>query len=152
VLLSAGIFLAVQRASFPASPHLELPGKTDASPWVQAFVWARANTAPDALFALDARYVNLDGEDAQNFRAISQRSSLPDFSKDGGEAANQPALAARWQPAADAQQHLSALPAAERRARLKAFDPDWMVLASSAAVDTPCPYDNGAIKICRFQP
>jgi hypothetical protein len=152
VTASAGIFFVAQRATFPASPHVELPGHANANPWVQAFLWSRGHTEKDALFALDARYVNVDGEDAQNFRAISLRGSLPDFSKDGGEAAIRPSLAPLWLPAAEAQRDLSRATPAQRSVRLQPFAPDWVILRSSATTATPCPYDNGIVKVCPFRP
>jgi len=150
IVAAAASFFVAQRDSFPGSPHLELPGRGNPNPWVQAFVWSRDHTTKDALFALDAHYVNGAGEDAQNFRAISLRSSLPDFSKDGGEAAIQPSLASLWLPAAEAQQGLNLISPAQRDARLRAFAPDWLILASTAKTSAPCPYDNGTVKVCRF--
>lgn len=149
---AAILFFAVQRTSFPASPHLEFPGRSSHNPWVEAFLWSRDHTAPTALFALDARYVNRDGEDAQNFRAISRRSSLPDYSKDGGETAIQPSLAELWLPAAQAQKDLSLLSPDARAQRLRPFAPDWMILDSTARTRGPCPYDNGTVKVCPFRP
>ena len=152
ILTMAAIMGFVQRQSFPASPHVELPWRANPNPWVQAFLWAKANTPTDALFALDAKYVNEDGEDAQTFRAIALRSALPDFSKDGGEAAITPALAALWQPAAIAQTHLYAATDAARDTRILPLGATWIVLHSSARTAHPCPYDNGAIKVCRLRP
>ena len=146
---------AVQRASFPASPHIELPWRYadsagGANPWVRAFLWARENTPRDALFGLDARYVNTAGEDAQTFRAIALRSALPDYSKDGGEASITPQLAAAWLQASTAQQHLSEDTDQVRDARLRPLRAGWMVLSSAAHTAHPCPYDNGAVKVCRL--
>jgi hypothetical protein len=143
---------AVQRSTFPDSRHLELPWLSVRNPWSQAFLWARANTPPDALFALDAKYVNEDGEDAQTFRATALRSALPDFSKDGGEAAITPALAQQWQPAAAAQINLSTESDVIRDPRLLYFGVTWLVLHSTAPTAHTCPYDNGSIKICRLTP
>ena len=42
--------------------------------------------------ALDAQYITKPGEDAQGFRAIAERSALPDYSKDGGVVTNKPEL------------------------------------------------------------
>ncbi len=154
----AAAMLVVQRESFPASPHIELPveflGRTwaNSNPWVQAFLWARAHTARDALFALDAKYVNTEGEDAQTFRAIALRSALPDYSKDGGEASITPALAAAWQRAAQAQQGLSRLGDTERDARLLPLGATWMIVAASAQTAHLCPYANRTVKVCRLSP
>jgi hypothetical protein len=148
----ACIMCFVQRQTFRLSPHVELPWRAERtySPWAQAFLWARANTPRNALFALDAKYVNMDGEDAQTFRATSLRSALPDYSKDGGEAAITPALAETWQAASEAQQHLSMLDEATRAARLKPFHVTWTVLRSEASTALSCPYDNGTVKVCRL--
>ncbi len=153
VAMAAGMFAAAC-ATYPASPHIEWPWRAaqTPNPWVQAFLWARANTPRDALFALDARYVNTDGEDAQTFRAISLRSALPDYSKDGGEASITPSLATPWLAGADVQASLSTLTDSKRDKRLQPFGVTWMVLQSHAATTHPCPYANTAVKVCRLQP
>ena len=93
---AAGITFFVERQIFPASSHLEMPWQTPPNPWQQAFLWVRDNTPQGAVFALDAGYITTGGEDAQNFRAIAERSSLSDYSKDGGSASIFPQLAAAW--------------------------------------------------------
>lgn len=149
-------FFAVQRLTFPASPQIEWPGHNNPNPWVQAFVWIKHNTPADAVFALDARYINTDGEDAQVFRAIAERSMLPDYSKDGGEAANSPLsskspLAVRWWQGAQAQKDLSKLNDAQRDARILPLGATWMVLHADATTTHTCPYNNGSIKVCRLR-
>jgi hypothetical protein len=153
-LCLCAVMFFVQRATFPASPHIELPGREshNRNPWVQAFLWARANTPPDALFALDAKYVNENGEDAQTFRAWSLRSALPDFSKDGGEASITPSLAGDWQRAASAQKSLSNDSDNIRTIRLRPLGATWMVLHATAQTTNRCPYNNGTIKVCQLQP
>ena len=150
---SFAAFAAVERMSFTASPAIEWPWNADAprNPWALAFVWLRQNTANDALVALDAKYVNEDGEDAQVFRAWAQRSMLPDFSKDGGEAAITPPLADAWQRGASAQMGLSAISDSERRARLHGDPVNWIVLHRAAQTALPCPYANAVVKVCRFE-
>jgi hypothetical protein len=149
LLIAAGMF-AAQRDTFPASIHLELPDRTNPNPWVRAFLWARDNTPPNVVFALDARYINQPGEDAQTFRAISLRSALPDFSKDGGEAAITPALASAWQRAAIAQSTLSTSSDAERDARILPLGATWMIVRAATPTAHPCPYVNNTVKVCRL--
>lgn len=144
------LFFSINRASFPDSPHIEWPWRTNPNPWVQAFLWARDRTPQDALFALDAKYVNQRGEDAQTFRAISERSALPDFSKDGGEAAISPTLAQAWQQGAEAQRNLSSLNDAERDRRLLPLGVTWMVLRADAITSHLCPYRNATVKVCQL--
>jgi hypothetical protein len=150
IVALAGTMFYVQRQTFPASEHLEFPwlAQRNPNPWVRAFLWARDNTPPEALFALDTRYVNEDGEDAQTFRPIALRSALPDFSKDGGEAAITPSLATQWLQAADAQTNLSTETDAVRDARLLPLGATWMVLHAAAPTAHECPYNNGVIKVC----
>ena len=151
VIAMAAAMFFVQRATFAASQHLELPWRAahNPNPWVQAFLWSRDNTAKDALFAIDANYITTDGEDAQTFRATAQRSILPDHSKDGGEASITPALAEVWLRASTAQTDLSKLDDTARDARLQPYAVTWMVLHSSARTNHSCPYDNGTVKVCR---
>jgi hypothetical protein len=152
ILALAATMFYVQRQTFPASEHLELPWlvQQNPNPWVRAFLWCRDNTPPDALFALDTKYVNEDGEDAQTFRPIALHSALPDFSKDGGEAAITPALATQWQQGANAQVNLSTETDAIRDAHLLPLGVTWMVLHASTPTAHPCPYNNGSIKVCRL--
>jgi hypothetical protein len=152
IAMSACVMGYAQRQSFPKSPYVEFPSDAakSANPWVQAFLWARVNTPRDALFALDAKYVNTEGEDAQNFRAIAMRSALPDYSKDGGEASITPPLAEVWQQGATAQDGLSELTDAVRDQRLQPLGVTWMVLHSQATTKHHCPYHNGTVKVCEL--
>ena len=152
ILLLGGIMFTAQRSAFPNSNHLELPGIAPQNHWSQAFLWARDHTPKDALFALDADYINAPGEDAQCFRAIAQRSALPDYSKDGGEASIAPELTAEWVRGQAAQQSLSA-PAttdAQRLSTLHSLGVSWVMLQSSATTGFDCPYSNSAVKVCRL--
>ena len=144
------IMFYVQRQAYPASPHLELPWTLPTNPYVQAFHWARANTPENAVFAQDPHYITAPGEDAQNFRPIAQRSALPDYSKDGGEASITPSLTAQWTQAQLAQANLNTQTDPERQAKLRPLGVTWLVLASSAATAFPCPYTNPTVKLCRM--
>jgi hypothetical protein len=150
MLLLGGIMLGAERAAFPDSNHLELPATAPRNPWIQAFLWIRDHTPKDALFALDADYINTPGEDAQCFRAIAERSSLPDYSKDGGEASIAPELTDAWKQGQAAQQALSKTTDAERIAALRPLGVSWVVLQAQATTDLDCPYENAAVKVCRL--
>jgi len=149
--LCAVMFLA-ERATFPSSGHIELAetGEAPANGWVQAFEWIRINTPKNALFALDADYITKPGEDAQCFRAIAERSALPDYSKDGGEAAITPALTDEWKAGQEAQARLSERSDADRLAALESKGVDWVVLEKSAITSFACDYSNAAVKVCRL--
>jgi hypothetical protein len=152
IALFAALMFSVQRDTFPGSPHIEWPNTVSANPWVRAFLWARDNTPTNALFALDAHYISAHHEDAQTFRAIAERSALPDFSKDGGEASITPALAPQWQQGYKAQLDLSKAPDHIRDGRIIPLGATWMLIDSDAPTMHPCPYNNGTIKICRLTP
>ena len=139
----------------PPSPTRTIwsfPALAPRNPWAQAFLWARDHTPKDALFALDADYINAPGEDAQCFRAIAQRSALPDYSKDGGEASIAPTLTAEWVRGQAAQQSLSAPSTtdAQRVAALQPLGVTWLVLQAGATTRFDCPYGNSAVKVCRL--
>jgi hypothetical protein len=155
ILLAAAFTMFVsERQIFPASPHLELPGRAaqSSNPWVRAFLWCRDNTPRDALFALDPHYITTRGEDAQTFRAIALRSALPDFSKDGGEAAITPRLAGEWAAGVAAQLDLNRENASELRAHLARLGVDWVILPTSSTAALSCPYSNARLRVCRLQP
>ena len=152
--LLCGVMAFADRQTFPDSPHLELPhvlfhGASE-NPWEQAFLWIRQNTPKDALFALDANYIAKPGEDAQCFRAIAERSALPDYSKDGGEVSITPRLAPAWAAGQAAQARLSTETDAQRESTLGPLGVTWMVLDSAAVTDFPCGFENSAVKVCRL--
>lgn len=149
-LLLGGIMIFVQCSTFPASAHIEWPGSQPANRWTQAFRWIRNNTPEDALFALDADYISMPGEDAQCFRAIAERSALPDFSKDGGEASINPALTGEWHVGQTAQRRLSQENDTMRRIALQPTGVNWIVLQAYAQTGFVCPYTNEAVKVCRL--
>lgn len=152
IVLLGGVMLIAGRAAFPHSNPVEAPWIQPQNRWVQAFVWIRENTPEDALFALDADYINAPGEDAQSFRAIAERSSLPDYSKDGGEASIAPTLTTLWTIGQSAQAGLSA-PTETDAQRLAALTPlgvSWVVLQSNAITHLDCPYSNPEVRVCRL--
>jgi hypothetical protein len=153
----AGVMVMVERRTFPASKHLELPyavaGDDSAdrgNAYQRAFAWIGRNTPKDAFFALDAHYITKPGEDAQSFRAIAGRSVLPDFSKDGGVVTNKPELAAEWFQGQAAQAGLGTEPDAGRTAVLKPLGVTWVVLEREAVTGFACAYANEIVKVCRL--
>jgi hypothetical protein len=148
--VAAGIALA-QNRTYLYSAHLELPGSVHKDAWRQAFLWARSNTPLDAIFALDADYIHAPGENTQGFRAIAERASLADFSKDGGAAAVFPQLAERWMTEHLAQTGLNRIDDTERRRRLLPLHVTWMVLDRRAETAMPCPFQNDLVKVCRLR-
>lgn len=152
-VLAAVMFFA-ERKTFPASAHLEFPGELirgeTKNPWLRAFLWIRSNTPKDALLALDADYIEKPSEDAQCFRAVAERSALPDYSKDGGEASITPSLTTEWTAGETAQVRLSAKTDEERINGLRPLGVDWVVLEKGAVTDFTCDYANEAVKVCRM--
>jgi len=151
LILGAIMFIAA-RAAFPNSNHIELPSTSPRNLWVQAFLWIRDKTPRDALFALDADYINAPGEGAQCFRAIAERSALPDYSKDGGEASIAPHLTQSWKLGQSAQHGLSSPTTtdAQRLSALTPLDVSWVVMQAGAPTKLDCPYRNSAVIICRL--
>ncbi len=148
--LLAGVMLFAERRTFPDSAHLELPWTLPQNQWEQALLWIRQNTPKTALFALDAHYITSPGEDAQCFRTIAERSALPDYSKDGGEASITPTLTTAWQDGEIAQAGIDIESDAQRIAALKPLGVTWVVLKRDVATGFDCAYTNGAVKVCRL--
>ena len=146
--VGAGMGL-VQMLDFPDSAHLQKPGSANTNEWVQGFEWVRDNTPGDSRFALDANYINSAGEDSQNFRAIAERSALPDYAKDGGLASIDPELTAEWIKAQPLQDGLDNAVDASKRARLRAEGIDWIIVEPATPTALECPFVNRALKVCR---
>jgi hypothetical protein len=148
--LLSGVTVYAERLTFPNSAHIELPWIGPANPWEQAFLWVSRNTPNDALFALDANYISQTGEDAQGFRAIAQRSMLPDYSKDGGVASIAPELSTAWTLGQTAQTGLDTETDAGRISTLKPLGVTWVLLRAADRTQLPCEYRNAAVKVCRL--
>jgi hypothetical protein len=150
VPLAAGMLIA-QRALFPGTEHLELPGIASHNPWLRAFTWVRANTPVDAYFALDPYYMQLPGEDYHSFRALAERSELADAVKDAAVATQVPDLAPQWleqTQAASGWRHF------QKRDFLhleRQFGVNWIVVQGSGVEGLDCPYKNEAVAVCRLQ-
>jgi hypothetical protein len=150
VPLCVGIFVA-QRSLFPASAHLELPGRTPKNPWEQAFEWARDHTPVDAVFALDPNYMSLAGEDEVGFRCLAERSRLADAVKDNGVVSMFPALADEWWSQVQAQTPWKKF-GAEDFARLKfKYGVGWVVVVQQPGTNgLDCRYQNRSVLVCKI--
>ncbi len=148
VPLAAGMF-AMNRSLYPASPHIELPGRPSSNAWVASFLWIRANTPTDALFALNPRYMHLPGEDTHGFRAIAERGRLADYYKDSGEVTMFPQLVGDWERDQQALQGWDRFTLADFEHLRRERGVSWVVLDRSVA-GLPCPYRNGAVRVCQF--
>lgn len=150
LVVLGGIMFAVQRITFPASACLEMPWRAPTNPWAQAFLWSREHTPESALFALDSQYITHDGEDAQSFRALAERSALPDYSKDGGEAADTPELTDAWVRGESAQAGLETIGDKARIAALENLGTTWAIFERTTETSWHCPYINDAVKVCQL--
>ena len=147
VLAGSGMAL-VQKQTFPASGHIEWPGHAAQNPWEQAFDWIRTNTPKNSAFALDANYIRAADEDSQNFKAIAERSAVPDDAKDGGIASIAPALTEQWIQGRAAQLGLDSGVSMADVTRLRALSVTWIVVRRETTTAFSCSYENGAVKVC----
>jgi hypothetical protein len=147
--LSAGMFYA-QRQLFPASDHLEFPGRKPDNVWVETFLWTRRNTPVDAYFALNPEHMRLPGEDQHGFRAVAERSMLADAVKDSGAVTMFPALAQTWQEQVDAQRGWKGFRRPDFENLRKRFGVNWFVLEQPQTLGMDCPYENAALSVCRI--
>ncbi len=147
--LSLGMFY-VQRQMYPATAHLEVPGRSASNDWVTAFDWVRNNTPVDSLFALDPYYMELPGEDFHGFRALAERSALADVVKDAGMAARVPRLAPRWLREVNATRGWRNFHVSDFQALKNSFGVTWVVLAQPGVAGMNCPYQNRSVLVCRL--
>jgi hypothetical protein len=156
-LLVSGALFAAQRLTYPESNHVEWPGIEPRNLWQEAFLWIRANTPSDAIFALDNDYIESPGEDAQGFRATAERSAVSDWFKDGGIASNFREAAALWWQGSTATEQLNQARDEQRLARLLPLGVTWIVLpvqpapaSRGASTGFPCPFTNARVRVCRL--
>ena len=149
LVISAGMFYA-QRMEFPSTAHIEAPWSASTNDWVQAFVWIRGHTPPDAYFALNPRFMALPGEDQHGFRALAERSRMADAVKDPGAVTVAPTLAAAWQTQVQALEKWRDFQRSDFVRLRQQFGVDWVVLEKDATVELDCPFENRALRVCRI--
>jgi hypothetical protein len=142
-----GMFL-VQRLLFPATEHLELPGRSPRNSWVRAFDWIRNHTPNDAVFALDPNYMNLDGEDVHGFREVAERSALANL-HDKGAVSMFPALARDWYEQDQAQQGWRTFRALDFQRLRRDYGVTWVVLQRPGVSGLVCPFHDDAVMVCQ---
>jgi hypothetical protein len=146
----AALMFAVQLSLYPALKHVEWPWARSHNPWAQAFLWIRHNTPQDAYFALDPYYQQLPQEDTLGFRAMTERGVLADWSKDGGIAAIDPALAQQWLNQVTQTKSFSRWDDQQRIQTLAPYGVDWIVLPATMPTQFSCPYQNSAVRVCHL--
>jgi hypothetical protein len=150
VPMCAGMFFA-QRALFPATSHLELPGRPSSNPWVQAFLWIRQNTPTEAYFALNPEHMKLAGEDQHGFRALAERSMLADNVKDSGAVTMFPKMAETWKEQSSAQAGWNGFQRSDLLRLQRTYGVNWVVLENPAIAGLQCPYRNERLSVCRIE-
>jgi hypothetical protein len=149
IVANGGMFLG-QRDLFAASPHLELPGRPPANPWLEAFAWIRQNTPRDAYFALGADYMSAPDEDHHSFRALAERSQLADTGKDTSVVTKVPELATIWRDQIDAQAGWNHFQLADYERLKTKFGVGWVIVHNPAATSLSCPWHNQELAVCRI--
>lgn len=148
--LSAGMFL-VDRATYPNSAHIELPGRTTSSnDWVNALLWIRRNTPANAIFAVDSRYFLVPGVDVHGFRAVSGRAALADYFKDGGAVAMFPELAPEWKQMTNATYGLNHFTERDFVRLAQEYPVTWTIVHGPAPAGMSCPYDQRGYAVCKI--
>jgi hypothetical protein len=147
--ISLGMFYA-QRQEFPASRHIEWPGRAPQNAWIEAFDWVRENTPRNALFALDPKYMEKPGDDYHGFRGIAERSMLADNVKDPSVVEVFPDLAYQWKLELAGRERWASLGLDDFERMKKKFGVGWVVLKAPGVTGMPCPYANRVVMVCRI--
>jgi len=150
VPLCGGMFYA-QRALYPSTVHLELPGRDPQNAWIDAFGWISRNTPVDSYFALDPEYMGMAGEDYHGFRALAERSVLADALKDPCIVVRIPSLGPRWVRERDAQKGWRNFQRGDFLRLRSEFGVGWVVLNEPRTAGLSCPYSNGTLAVCRVE-
>ena len=150
LLVINGSMFAAQRAMFPASLHLELPGRSSGNPWLQAFQWIRENTPGNAYFILNPRYMDEEGEDYHCFRALAERSQLADAVKDTAVVTQIPELADQWKNQLQAENNYENFHLQDFQRLKSTLGVDWAVVAYPQKTALDCRWHNATLAVCRI--
>lgn len=143
-----GSMFAAQLAAFPASQHIEWPGRAPSNPWLQAFAWIRANTPTDAYFAIDPYYLAAPGNDYHSFRALAERSQLCDGIKDTAVVTQVPRLAATWDSQVEAQKGWQNFKLADFERLKRDFGVSWALVSTGQTAGLNCKWHNTHLAVC----
>jgi hypothetical protein len=150
VPLAAGMFYAARR-TYPFSPQIEWPGcTTSPNPWINALFWIRANTPKDAVFAVDSRYFKEPEVDVHGFRALSERSALGDYYKDGGVVAIFPKLAGEWKQMSNATYGLNHFSVQDFMRLAREYPVTWAMIHGPVPAGMECPYQERGYAVCKI--
>ena len=148
--ISNGSMFAAQRALFPATSHLELPGRSPSNPWLQAFAWIRDNTPTDAYFAVDPNYLASPGEDYHSFRALAERSQLADGIKDTAIVTQVPELAPDWEAQVNATSMWHEFKLRDFHRLKTEFGVTWVLVSYPAPAGLRCKWHNASLAACEI--
>lgn len=149
LLINGGMFIT-QRQLFAGTPHLEMPWTKPANPWLQAFAWIRENTPADAYFVLDPNYMAVPGEDYHSFRALAERSQLPDAIKDAAVVTQVPQLGPAWARAQSAQAGWDHFQVADFERLKEQFGVNWALVENRQTDGLDCQWHNQELSVCRI--
>lgn len=149
--LAVGMFF-VAHETYPYSARIETPGAGSSSnAWLNTLLWVRKNTPEDAVFAVDSRYFKNQGVDVHGFRAISERSDLADYFKDGGVVALFPDLAPEWKQMSNATYGLNHFSAVDFARLAREYPVTWTVIHGPAPDGMSCPYQQHGYAVCEIE-
>ncbi len=150
VPLAVGMFF-VERATFPDSQHIELPGRaTSPNDWVNALLWIRSHTPQNAVFAVDSRYFLDPGVDVHGFRAVAARSALADYFKDSGAVSIFPDLAPEWKQMTNATYGLNHFTRRDFIRLAREYPVNWTIIHGVAPAGMDCPYEQRGYSVCKI--
>lgn len=139
-------------ATYPYSPRIEIPGLgVESNAWLDTMNWVRHNTPQGAVFAVDSRYALDDGIDVHGFRALSERSALADYYKDGSVVTLFPNLADEWKQMSDATSGLNSFNAEQFTRLAHQYPVTWTVIHGAAPSGMYCPYDHQGYAVCQIR-
>lgn len=158
-----GMF-AVQRYQFSSSDHIEWPGMEPRNQWVQAFNWVRENTPKDVFFALDPYFMETSGAEFHGFRALAERSMMPDLVKDpvvvsvlfaankltSDQSVDLSGISTKWYEQATALRGWKNFGLEDFQRLKERFGVTWVVLEKPGITGLSCPYENAAVMVCHI--
>lgn len=149
IAINTGMF-ASQRALFPNSEHLELPGVSSNNPWLQSFAWIRLNTPTNAYFAMDPYYLAAPGEDYHSFRALAERSQLADMVKDPSLVTQVPELGQAWERQVSATAGWPHFQLADFESLKVEIGVGWVIVSYPPPTGLACKWHNASLTVCEI--
>ena len=146
---NGGMFIS-QRVLFPATEHLELPGRASANPWLQAFDMGPAEHAFERLLCPRSRLSGCTRRGLPQFPGPGRAQPVGRRAQGRGCGHPGSGACARWASEVDAQDGWGGLQLADFERLKGRYGVNWVLVSYPAPARLTCIWHNAQLAVCQI--